>query len=425
MAKFVKSQESVAREEYFLDNHVHILSQNILTETPNEQTNLCGENLREYEEYFRDITNRNNIIDEILKHGRATTVDGTLINFHQNFVLKSPNPENLPKIGAKAKIRHEAFVGLRCMNKLREQGVYNFVWTHFFHTKNGKPYLLLENIRGETLKSSFAKLTHDELTSICNQLYCALTMAHEQFGFTHYDLHFLNILLVKVSETPFHLKYHIDGEDVFVASPGILAVIIDYEASYVEVDGMGHGAPLSVNSWDVTEKINRYTDRSFPQSDIYRFMFSISHSIIDATRFLSLWLAPHIEEELRKTGLTINDYIASRYAFITDTPELRKITPLEMFQELGMLLELPVSHFEYNVASYLQCQNETITVVRNPYSSPFIDKVNKYVDMVLHEEVSSVFEIIDVLDLLRERTQDPREKIIIKKLAKALVDSDL
>lgn len=429
VTKFVSSEASVRRERNFFIDQEDLLVENTLTTTLNSHKNLCASSLTEYEAYFHDLNKRENILNEILSKGTIKTIDNISIAFYQNFVVKFPPSKNHRLIGAQDRMCHEAFIGLNVANALRSQGIYNFVWTHFFQRYLKKTYLLLENILGVTLNSCITTLSAEELISICNQLYCALAMAYEQYKFTHYDLHGNNIMIVKVADENIYLKYHIDGENVFVSSPGILAVIIDYESSYAEIDGLSYGTPLSISSWSSTEEINRYTDRSFPQSDIYRFMSVIAQNSPEMSHLLKMWLTPHIEEELQNTQLNVDQYMQNKYNSIPDTPTIRAISPLEMFREIGVLLNLPIGYFDHDVSDYLACYDEPVAFTTNTFnidSSKFLERLNGWIQDVLERKRRGTPYIVEIAlresISLRESAPTFRELFLADRVIQSLLN---
>lgn len=423
IAKFINSRKAIDLESAYLAHHDDVLRDDTLVFDTREQKNLGGRNLARYENYFRNLQKREEFIEEMQRDGEILADDEFVrITAHKNVVLKIPKSESTDEASLrKNRLKHEAFIGLRVINKLRAQGIYNFPWTYSFHERQGKPFLLMEQIHGVTLVSLIrnSKVTREELTSICNQLYCALTMAHDQFAFTHYDLHEGNVIIVKISDAPFHLKYHLNGEDVFVWSPGTLAVIIDYESAYVKIEGVSHGAPLTLSSYRFADEINRSTNHSYPQSDIFRLMSSIMwyvHPLND----LYLWLKPHMSKELEEgPSKTVARYMERTTFNIPDNDILRQVTPLEMMQELGMLLKLRLGRFEKGVEDYLLCENEEIIVVSKSYTSEFVQTLEHLVREMTDADQTSE-EVVKRLQELEEKALTPQDRLILEQTKAAL-----
>ena len=98
---------------------------------------------------------------------------------------------------------HEAFIGLYAINHLRAI-IPNFVYTYgifrnpcIFEKSSQCNYLLLELIPGQTWKKFIRTATTDQFVNTFLQLCLSLKIAKEKYDFTHYDLHYENIIIKK------------------------------------------------------------------------------------------------------------------------------------------------------------------------------------------------------------------------------------
>lgn len=92
-----------------------------------------------------------------------------------------------------------------------------------------------------TLDDAVESMTYDEKAAIYQHLVCILQMAQEKCGFTHYDLHFNNILLQRGNGKA---TYYIKHKKIQVPIIKWRPVIIDFGFSHVD-DVNGVGGPLT------------------------------------------------------------------------------------------------------------------------------------------------------------------------------------
>ena len=162
-------------------------------------------------------TQIHNSFYEIAKIGAISEFSNVwLSNFRNNknlFILKTPKDLEADNL-----LYHEFFIGVICLNKLR-QWIPNFVYT-FGIFRCGEPemksldysnllcgygnkvnYLILENIReGQTWKSVISQNINTEFVlSYIVQLTIALHWALENCDFSHHDLHGANILMKHIA----------------------------------------------------------------------------------------------------------------------------------------------------------------------------------------------------------------------------------
>lgn len=205
------------------------------------------------------------------------------------FVMKVPqNPEN-------DELAHEALVGLYGLNKLRHI-LPNFMYIYGYAkcsppfldhneiltwcSSSNPPvsYLIMENIRDSVPMREFVRdpnVTALDVLVVWNQIENALNLAHKKYGYTHYDLHYGNILVRKYRNLvaiPFLGKRN---EVIGYIVTKYVPYIIDYGYSRIKVGGIGFGKiGLEVAGID--------GQRSFPMYDTYKLLGFLGESIYSA-----------------------------------------------------------------------------------------------------------------------------------------------
>jgi len=206
---------------------------------------------------------------------------------------------------------HEFFIGVECLNKLREViPNYMYIYGYFncelpekklgakeavhfcrlhapqpaINTKQVKTpsgsYLITEYISGlrfgEWCRNPQNKNLERYLSYIL-QIVFSLQVAGSSCQYTHYDLHDANVLLRDIDNETY-IKYNIGGNDIYIKTDKV-ATIIDYGLSKVTVDGESFTPNGNSDSWA------RYR----PVVDLYRILgwslLGISISDKDLTFF--------------------------------------------------------------------------------------------------------------------------------------------
>jgi hypothetical protein len=111
---------------------------------------------------------------------------------------------------------------------------------------NGNPFKLgrhntlteicgMEYIRGNTcfedIVSDFNKYNFNIIYSIIKQVLCAISIASQKIGFTHYDLHTDNIMIKKTKDDV-AITYELEGGTFVIPTFGYIAIIIDFGFSF-------------------------------------------------------------------------------------------------------------------------------------------------------------------------------------------------
>lgn len=161
-------------------------------------------------------------------------------------VLKVPkNPDG------SSEMIHELMIGLLGLNKLRAKCPnFSYVFDSF---SCGEPiigednkiieiglkgaqnvsYAIYENVRNA---SSFKDISNEkDFISLYLQILYALKIAHEDCDFTHYDLHYNNVLVTPFSDKDFYIPFILNDETIYLKSTGKIAMMIDYGQAIISV----------------------------------------------------------------------------------------------------------------------------------------------------------------------------------------------
>ena len=171
------------------------------------------------------------------------------------FVIKAPrNPKD-------DELVHEAVVGFYALNKLRHI-LPNYMYVYGY-TKCSPPailnretvtwcsssnpsvsYLITENIRNSITFGDFVldpNTTPNDFLAVFLQLINALNLAYKHYGYTHYDLHYGNVMIRKYDNIV-AIPYFSTSDEVqgYIASRYV-PYIIDYGYNSVNIGGVGFG----------------------------------------------------------------------------------------------------------------------------------------------------------------------------------------
>lgn len=160
-------------------------------------------------------------------------------------------------------------------------------------TTNQVNYILLENIANSKTLAGFIRdgCSFPDYLNVLTQVVLALNIATE-VGFTHYDLHSQNVLVLQLPE-PMYILY--DG--VGYIKTQHLAFIIDYGRSHIIYAGTHfgfNGTPIGI-----------FPNRAYPMFDVYKILL---FSLLDAAFGESNYLQYRgiSDTELERRGLLTN-----------------------------------------------------------------------------------------------------------------------
>jgi hypothetical protein len=207
------------------------------------------------------------------------------------YIIKTVNDLNENDV-----LIHEAMIGFYAINKLRKY-VPNFVHTYDYFAcsemisdKNtgdiitwctqpsATSYLVLENIINSMTLLDFIKkiILSDKaedieiFDNIFIQILNALSVAHAQYNFTHYDLHSENIM-VREFENHVTIKIY-DEPDKLISRSYIkstyLIYILDFGYSHIKINDYAFG-----RFW--MEEFDIYQDRAEPMRDLKKLYLNI------------------------------------------------------------------------------------------------------------------------------------------------------
>lgn len=251
-------------------------------------------------------------------------------------------------------IYHECFVGLY-LNEIRKY-VPNFVYTYdiancgilytsgskiidfcspvYFSDRNN--YILTEKIDGISM-SEFLKDFEDidQLFYIILQLSNALDIANVLYGFTHYDLHTNNVLIVKNKNNVKIAIYdtYRNNKIIGYITPLYIPIIIDYEYSCINDKNIGYVGMYN-KSWNIYPVSNPMYDLCKLLGNVYEDgTEKIKKATLDILQFLNIQ-SPDIEKKIfntmrddsqkQKTHRDFMEFLCSIYNFKIE-PNYKKI----------------------------------------------------------------------------------------------------
>ncbi|CAH6419648.1 Protein kinase [uncultured virus] len=195
------------------------------------------------------------------------------------FIMKAPrNPKN-------DELVHEALVGFYGLNKLRHI-LPNYMYVYGY-TKCSPPalnnkqaltwcssstppvsYLITENIRDAVTIGSFIRnytITVKDTIAVFLQLFNALNLAYKYYGYTHYDLHYGNVMVRKY-DRPVGIPYFgVSNTIMGYIVTQYVPYIIDYGYSRIAIGGVGFGK-IGLEDHGIEGA------RPFPMFDVYKII---------------------------------------------------------------------------------------------------------------------------------------------------------
>ena len=244
----------------------------------------------------------------------STGADGSVYNatFFSDIevVIKLPfneEGEDEDKIKRKMEMMiREYYIGIKGMNKLRYI-VPNFVYTlgcfmcdkptDSNHLENlcenvsgtTSPFIIYEKIPGDKQLKTVGdlisnKLTFDQWLVIFFQLLLALEVAQREVGFTHFDLHFDNVMIRK--QENFEYSVPLDMSTYTIKNPEFIPVIIDFGRSTCNIDS----ETIGTYGFEGLGVLNHLV----PGQDMYMFMSYCCHKATNNTNDIDIDLRKKI-----------------------------------------------------------------------------------------------------------------------------------
>jgi hypothetical protein len=235
-------------------------------------------------ERIRDWFRRLELLSESSAYGLAFRgyPDSQDIPFQQTvpFIIKVPKDPAVSLI-------HEVFIGSLILNRMRDL-IPNFAYvfggfsclppvldkSHTVRTwcseNDYTMYAIYENVIDSVPLRKFVETcSFDDFLNVTLQVFYAFQMAYKRFGFTHYDLHFENVLIRRLPY-PVSIIYETENGKEYLTTQN-LAMVIDYGLSYArlhEEDKIGYGISFVTSDPKIEERYrrSRYFDPSGPRT---------------------------------------------------------------------------------------------------------------------------------------------------------------
>ena len=207
------------------------------------------------------------------------------------FIMKAPrNPKN-------DELVHEALIGFYALNKLRRilpnyMYVYGYVkcsppviidkevTTWCSSSNPAVSYLIAENIRDAVPIGDF--ITDPNTTSldvlvVFYQIMNALNLAYKSYGYTHYDLHYGNIMVRKYPKIVAIPYFGVETKIIGYLASQYVPYLIDYGYSRITIGGVGFGK-IGLESYGVEGT------SAFPMFDTYKLIGFLGEALYTKPR---------------------------------------------------------------------------------------------------------------------------------------------
>lgn len=244
----------------------------------------------------------------------------------------------------------------------------------------------------------------EQYLSLLVQLLFALQVAYERFAYTHFDLHPSNVLVKRLPEER-QIAYPFG-----TITTNYLAVIIDQEMAYVEVDGR----PFPSSYFERVTPSEDVAGRSFPMYDVYRLLVGSAIHSLGRESLSKRTKAPPVNEEVylgvkRLTeGLIEGEdtfRISVLYGDVYDYTEERDISPFEFYERVVY------PAFPELIDGFLSPGSFTERVELSPRLLSDVEK-NPFAAHALETETRNVEEWERRLEKLLDETEKRLEGII-------------
>lgn len=225
-------------------------------------------------DWFRNLSQ----IGEPSKFGYAIASELKNNDLNKPFIIKTARDKRNDTL------EHEYIVGAFGTNRLRSIipnfayvfGIFRCLPTYIHTTARGAEiltwcnntvkgknvnYIVYENIvENITWKNYIVDCTIEELVKYYLAILLALKTAYDEIGFTHYDLHFNNVLMRETNN--YSVPYSYKDSTVYIIGNKI-PTFIDYGFSAIDYEGENYGVELN------REYVK---SRGYPYSDAYKLL---------------------------------------------------------------------------------------------------------------------------------------------------------
>lgn len=328
--KIIKTVKPCIMESNIYSNLDHIKDMN-LSNLYNEQ--FYSEGFMRYLSelscpIYYPMSSNGSLVKEWLKDFKkigAESVEGvaimaTLSDHDKLFIIKGPRSKS-------SDLAHEAIVGL-ALNPLRAQ-IPNFSWVFgvircslpitdknqlvsWCNPNDPVTYVVYERVPGVSLKEFISTCSVEQFIDVFLQICEAEHVAYRHCQFTHYDLHYDNIIIRPLSEES-TIAYEI-GNNTYYHSTSNVATFIDYGFSHAVYQGE-HFGRYDFQGFSVLP------ERGYPIFDIFKLLcFCLQDSL--------------------KNGSVLSNIMIQILSFFTKEPAQKVISELGV--ESGIYYSLPI-----------------------------------------------------------------------------------
>jgi len=168
---------------------------------------------------------------------------------------------------------HNVYVSSKGTNTLREINP-NFAYVYggckFSDANdNKKQYIVYETIpQAKYFRESINEINLQDFFNMYLQVSLATWIAYKNFDWTHYNLHYENVLIREIPHHPtFYIKYEFPDRPLYLKANKV-ATIIDFEYSHIKIGENHYGH--SVPNYGVKP------NESFPLFDMYKLLMYLS-----------------------------------------------------------------------------------------------------------------------------------------------------
>ena len=292
-----------------LRNRVGSLNSNVLQSTAHDQfynpqvmygtlcavnsifySTLNDDNSIYYNNRIRNyITNLRKVATEHTMGNHILTAD--LETANNMFIVKTPiDPRN-------DHLTHELIIGLYGMNSLRKE-IPNFIYTYggfkcsppmidhetkeviswCLHNENAVNYVLLENIGASVTLSEYVKTcTNIQFLNVFVQVLFALNLAYQRINFTHYNLNNNNVVLRKIDQSIFQIRYPTVNNGDYYIMTSFVPTIMNFGLSHIKIPTItDENGAVIVNGQDLGVTTHApysvYPQRAWIMHDVYKLL---------------------------------------------------------------------------------------------------------------------------------------------------------
>jgi serine/threonine protein kinase len=197
-------------------------------------------------------------------------------------LIKYPSQSNPSNISPLMISLHEMFVNLAVINKMiLEHNVTNFAFVYFYFTcpdpsniicegkgEDKKYFMVIEKIKGQNVQKLIesSKFEDKYLIKMLLQVFSALHITHEKFGYVHGDLRCENIIQEETDERDYSIEIEGVGSEQFPFQSDKRYVILDH----------AFGSFVTINEQNQEKEwLSHSPNERLPIVDIFIFLYDL------------------------------------------------------------------------------------------------------------------------------------------------------